>query len=612
MSGRPLDVLQREKAFAQMILESIPGLFFAIDAQGHLLRCNSAYQKLFPVSCDGQPSDPNQPDVDPIRYDCIKAHIREALEKGSASSDVCIQSQGERRCFRLTSARTQVDETACVMGFGIDITDSKAIEALQAGQNRVLVSLATGEKLEKVLTTLILAAEQQCEGMLGSIMLLDEEGLHLSPIAAPSLPPDYVAAIGGLRIGPNVGSCGAAAYLRKPVFVESIETSPNWVLALELTRHHGLYACWSHPIFSTDNRVLGTFAMYYRKSRKPDSTLMRIIESGAHLAGLAIERHRVESQLKAAKEAAEAANRDLEQRVQERTAELHKVHKQLLDASREAGMAEVATGVLHNVGNVLNSVNVSTSIIMDRVGRSPVMNLSKASALMESHRDDLGAFLTSDERGKMLPNYFAAMAKELGEENAAILDELAVLARGVEHIKEVVRTQQDCAKNSTFRQRCNPAGLMENALQMNLISLERHQIDVVREVQDLEEVDLDKHKILQILINLISNAKDALTRGEHTGTRRITVRLSATDQGSQKRLRFEVSDTGVGIPRENLELIFTHGFTTRTGGHGFGLHTAANTAREMDGTLTAFSDGAGKGATFVLEIPVEQNKAAAA
>jgi signal transduction histidine kinase len=301
-------------------------------------------------------------------------------------------------------------------------------------------------------------------------------------------------------------------------------------------------------------------------------------------------------------------NRELEQRVEERTAELDKVHKQLLDASRQAGMAEVATGVLHNVGNVLNSVNVSADVIKNRVAQSHVRNLSKASALMESHRHDLGAYLTSDEKGKILPDYFTAMAKELSEENAAVLQELEVLARGVEHIKQVVQTQQDFAKNSTFRQPCKPAALIENALHINLISLERHKIEIVREVQDVGEVDIDKHKILQVLINLISNAKNALTQSEQRGERKITVRLRATDEGPEKRLRFEVSDTGIGIARENLAKIFTHGFTTRTGGHGFGLHTAANAAHEMSGTLTAYSDGIGKGATFVLEVPIEQTE----
>jgi signal transduction histidine kinase len=587
--------VEPESAFSRMILETITGLFFVIDSDQKVLHCNAAFENIF--------------DASERQSDFIKSHIRRTLDEGNATDEIRIVRDGQRLFFRLTSRRSQANGRPCVVGFGIDISETKAIEALQSGQNRVLVALATGQSLEQVLTTLILAAEEQCDGMLGSIMLLDEQGLHLSPCAAPSLPRDYVAAIAGLRIGPDVGSCGAAAYLKKPVFIESIEHSPNWIKALELTRHHDLHACWSHPIFSTDNRVLGTFAMYYRKERRPDATLMRIIESGAHLAGLAIERSRVESQLKAAKDAADAANRDLEQRVRQRTSELNEMHKQLLDASRQAGMAEVATGVLHNVGNVLNSVNVSANILKDHVAKSSVKNIAKASSLIRSHRDDLAAYLSSDAKGKLLPDYLAEMGKELATENATVLEELDALARGIDHIMEVVQTQQDFAKNSTFRQKTDPAALVEDAVNINLLSLERHNIEIVRELQDLGEVEIDKHKTLQVLINLISNAKDALTHETHHGPRKITVRLSACGQGAERKLRFEVQDTGIGIAPENFARIFRHGFTTRTGGHGFGLHSSANAALEMNGSLKAYSDGDGKGARFVLEIPLQPSEA---
>src|ERR1019366_9261602 len=192
-----MDTLEREKAFFLGVVENIPGLFFAIDRQGRLLRSNSIYQKLFPSSCPGPESVPTQATADSTDHNLLDAHIQQTFEQGSASAEIRLLCQGTPRHFRLTSTRTEVDETPCVMGFGIDITDSKAVEALQAGQNRVLVSLATVEKLEKVLTTLILAAEEQCEGMRGSVMLLDKQGISLTPGAGPSLPPDYVAAIAG-------------------------------------------------------------------------------------------------------------------------------------------------------------------------------------------------------------------------------------------------------------------------------------------------------------------------------------------------------------------------------------------------------------------------------
>jgi signal transduction histidine kinase len=292
--------------------------------------------------------------------------------------------------------------------------------------------------------------------------------------------------------------------------------------------------------------------------------------------------------------------------------ELDKVNKQLLDTSRQAGMAEVATGVLHNVGNVLTSVNVSANVIRDKVAQSRVANLAKASDMIQAHRTDLAAFFTEDQKGRQLPGYFSILAKELAEENATIASELSNLARGIDHIKQVVQLQQDMATSSTFCQSADPAILLEDALRINLVSLERHKIEIVRDVQELGEINLDTHKVLQILINLISNAKNALKRMEPSGDRRIILRLVALQREGRRFVRFEVADTGIGIPHENLSRIFTHGFTTHASGHGFGLHASANVAREMGGVLTVASKGPGRGATFILEIPVAPVKVRAA
>ncbi len=314
----------------------------------------------------------------------------------------------------------------------------------------------------------------------------------------------------------------------------------------------------------------------------------------------AIEQARTEA------EAGRQVTQRLMQEQQAAAVELENVHKQLLDASRQAGMAEVATGVLHNVGNVLNSVNVSANVIRDKVGQSRTGNLAKASAMIESHRDDLATYLTTDEKGRQLPGYFKILAKELGDENAAVLNELNNLARGIDHIKEVVQFQQDFAKSSTFCQLADPAGLFEDALRINMLSLERHNVEIVREMENLGDISIDKHKILQVLINLISNSKNAMKNAD--GERKLVLRLSKIQQASGEFVRFQITDTGIGINAENLPRIFTHGFTTRPTGHGFGLHTSANAAREMGGTLTAFSNGIGTGSTFTLEIPLAQEK----
>ena len=291
-------------------------------------------------------------------------------------------------------------------------------------------------------------------------------------------------------------------------------------------------------------------------------------------------------------------------------AKLEEAHKRLLEMSRMSGMAEVATGVLHNVGNVLTSINVSANLVQDRVRQSRVGNLNKAMELIEGNKENLATFLSEDQRGKALPGYLSLLAKSFGEDQEAILLEMKNLAQGIDHIKQVVQFQQNFAGPSTFREKIDPATLMDGAMRINLSSLERHQVKVVRDFEEIGTVSIDQHKTLQILVNLISNAKNALKAGPAGQDRMLTLRLRKIDEG--KAVRFEVCDNGVGITAENRTRIFTHGFTTHSKGHGFGLHSAANAAREMNGSLTAFSDGAGKGATFTLEIPIAVQQAKAA
>ena len=277
------------------------------------------------------------------------------------------------------------------------------------------------------------------------------------------------------------------------------------------------------------------------------------------------------------------------------------IHDQLVVASRQAGRAEVATGVLHNVGNVLNSVNVSATVIGRALGESKLPSLARVAALLKEHETDLSLFLTQDERGRRLPAFLEKLAETLSAEQTAVVEELRSLDTGLDHIKQVVQMQQSYARDHNVQMPVRPAELIEDALKVNLVSFERHNVSIDREFDDVPEVMLDKHKILQILINLISNAKNAVKM--HQGSqKRICVAVSF-DEAAQ-RVRFSVADTGVGIEPDALPRIFSHGFTTRKDGHGFGLHNSANAAREMGGMIKASSDGPGQGATFVLDVPV--------
>ena len=280
--------------------------------------------------------------------------------------------------------------------------------------------------------------------------------------------------------------------------------------------------------------------------------------------------------------------------------QLDKLNRQLMDTSRQAGMAEVATGVLHNVGNVLNSVSVSATLVVERLGRLKVDNLRRATALLREQNGRLVEFLTTDPKGKVLPEYLATVTDQLAGQQAKLIAQMNSVGQHIEHIKEIVAMQQSYAKVSGVCENLAAAGLVEDALRMNAAAFDRHHIEVVREFADnTPPVHVDRHKVLQILINILRNAKYAMD-AKGGKDKRLVVRVG---MASPDRVKIIIADNGVGIAPDNLTSIFNHGFTTKKDGHGFGLHSGANAAKEMGGTLTAHSDGPGKGAEFTLELP---------
>lgn len=287
--------------------------------------------------------------------------------------------------------------------------------------------------------------------------------------------------------------------------------------------------------------------------------------------------------------------------IKEAEAKLDEAHTQLVDASRQAGMAEVATSVLHNVGNVLNSVNVSSSLIAEKMRESKIANINRAVALIRTHESDLGDFLANDPKGKQLPAYLSSLATHLGQEQEEILHEVNSLASNISHIKEIVAMQQNYARTSGVVESLQVTELVEDAIRMNNGAMSRHQVKVVRDFAEVPPISTEKHKVLQILVNLIRNAKYACDDSGRND-KQITLRVACGNE----RVKISVIDNGIGIPAENLTRIFGHGFTTRKEGHGFGLHSGALAAKEMGGTLVAFSDGTGCGATFTLDLPSQK------
>ncbi len=287
---------------------------------------------------------------------------------------------------------------------------------------------------------------------------------------------------------------------------------------------------------------------------------------------------------------------------------LEKAQRELVDASRQAGMAEIATGVLHNVGNVLNSVNVSATLLATGLRDSKAATLGKVSALLTEHTADLGIFLTTDPRGRRMPELIASLAQNFAEERTRLLAEIESLQHNIDHIKDIVSMQQSFATMVGIVEPLSAAALLDDALRMNSAALSRHDVKVVRDFQPVPPVYAEKPKVLQILVNFIRNAKYACDDGPHP-EKVMTLRLASAPDSQTVRL--SVEDNGIGIPPENLTRIFAHGFTTRAKGHGFGLHSSANAAKEMKGRITVQSDGPAQGATFTLELPVATPDSAA-
>jgi PAS domain S-box-containing protein len=280
-------------------------------------------------------------------------------------------------------------------------------------------------------------------------------------------------------------------------------------------------------------------------------------------------------------------------------AELAATSARLVDVSRRAGMAEIASSVLHNVGNVLNTVNVSTALLDERLRASRVGNLARAVERLRARQADLGAFLTRDPEGQRLVAYLGGVAEHLGVERDKLLGEVETLARSVDHLKEIVAVQQGYARAPGGTEETLTAGaLVGEALRMLGEGPAGASNPIAREVVDDVELTVEKHKVVQILINLLRNARQACAERPDA---RITLRVA---RAPGERVRIAVVDEGAGIAPEHVARVFEHGFTTREEGHGFGLHGAALMARELGGALEVASDGPGRGAIFTLELPL--------
>jgi len=291
----------------------------------------------------------------------------------------------------------------------------------------------------------------------------------------------------------------------------------------------------------------------------------------------------------------------LEREVEERTRELAGAQRQLLDAARHAGMAEIAVGALHNIGNLLTSVNVSASEIAARAGPSEVEGVARTAALLAEHRDDLAAFVATEGRGVLVIEYLSRLAERLGAEQEVIREEAVSLQNQAALIRETVLALQSYAREGDDlpREQVDLSEVVETALRIQAPTLMRHSIRVHRSHPPLPPLESQRAKLLHVVVNVVKNAAEAMRAVPEE--RRVLTLHGRLDEGA---VTLVFADQGEGIPQENLPRIFSYGFTTKQSGNGFGLHTCANTMRQLGGTILVESEGAGRGARVTLRFPV--------
>ncbi len=264
---------------------------------------------------------------------------------------------------------------------------------------------------------------------------------------------------------------------------------------------------------------------------------------------------------------------------------LREANRRLVNLSHQAGMSLVATGILHDAGNVLNSINVAASQIHAGLRRLPIDGIARAARrLEESDAQKVGAFLGHLHRTQR------DLVGDLGGRARDLLEH-------IEHLRAVISAQQRQAGALGIVEPTSLEELGDLALALHAERIRALRIQVQRDYGEAGILDLDRHRVVSILQNLVSNACDALAEVRGPRTLRVRTRLAG------EAARVEVEDDGSGIASEDLARLFEHGFTTKPDGHGFGLHASANAARELGGGVTGRSAGPGRGACFVLSLP---------
>lgn len=363
-------------------------------------------------------------------------------------------------------------------------------------------------------------------------------------------------------------------------------------LLISYTLTHVVQGALSQPIidFATTAKRISESGNYALRLKHREGN--RGIEE---VEALTSEFNNMLGQIEARDQKIHEANADLEKKVRERTVELESIQRVALANAHEAGMAEIATGILHNIGNITNSINASAEELHRIVQGSRISTFLKANEIVRENLGNAEAFFASDPRGKILPEFYVKTGEAMAKEYEQMKEEISGIGKKIALVRDVVHTQQEYAKKGLFVETIDLAEVTDEILDLHKTSLSRHEVQVKRNYIFRPSVRVQKVKFAHILMNLVKNAKEAM-KDMHS-ERELTAEIGVHPG---KGIYLMIKDTGEGIAAENLEKIFTHGFTTKDDGHGFGLHFCANAMKEMGGRLAVLSDGPGRGSSFIL------------
>ncbi len=383
---------------------------------------------------------------------------------------------------------------------------------------------------------------------------------------------DFVEECLKITTSPGIDLPGFLWMNKESYFIKDISAS-DFFLRTPLAVKANLHNAYAFPIL-IDREVIGVIEFFSHKNSYYDENLLKMLNEISYLIGLSIAKDNI----------------------QQKNTELN---QQLTYAARKAGMEEVATSVLHNVGNVLTSVNVSVNLLREGFRNSKITDFINVAKLIQEHENDLDIFLKNDSKGKLLPKYLLKLAECWQMEYEAAFEEIGSLANNVDHIKKVVKMQQMLSRSVEIVETISITELLEESLSLNAFACEHSNITIEKEYMYRPILTLDRIKLLQIFVNIIRNAIDSLI--EHPIERKVlTLRVGIKDE---ETIEVQIADNGVGIDPQHLVKIFSYGFTTKKEGHGFGLHASSIAIQEMGGELKASSQGLGKGAIFTLTIP---------